>query len=73
VLNFSQEDIVLPITTVLGVAEEISPRVVAAINDSDGNRTPSLVSGKERRLTDANMGAKYNEYLEDVLGHLTRK
>jgi hypothetical protein len=74
VVNFSQEEIVLPKATVLGVAEEISPCVVAAMNDGDGNRSaPCLVSGKERRLRHANVGAKYNEYLEDVLGHLTRK
>jgi hypothetical protein len=73
VVCFSQEEVVLPKATVLGVAEEISHCVVAAINDGDGNRnTPYLVTGKERRLRAANVGDKY-ENLEDVLGHLTRK
>jgi hypothetical protein len=34
--NFSQEETVLPKATVIGVAEEISSSVVAAINDDEG-------------------------------------
>ena len=33
VVNFSQEEVVIPRATVVGVAEEISPSLVAAIND----------------------------------------
>ena len=40
VVNISQEEIVLPKPTVLGVAEAISPCVVAEINDSDSHRSP---------------------------------
>ena len=31
--NFSKEEIVIPKATVVGVAEEISPTLLAAIND----------------------------------------
>jgi len=73
VVNVSQE-IVLPKATVLGVAEGISPCVVAEINDSDSHRSPPyFVNGKVRTKRDANTESKYSEYLEGVLGHLTRK
>ena len=74
VVNFSQEEIVLPNATVVGVAEAISPCVVAEINDSDSHRSPPcIVNGKVRTKRDANTESKYSEYLEGVLGHLTRK
>ena len=45
-VNFSQEEIVLPKATVVEVAEEISPCVVAAINDNDDPGNSScLTSG----------------------------
>jgi len=59
---------------VLGVAEAISPCVVAEINDSDSHRSPPyFVNGKVRTKRDATTESKYSEYLEGVLGHLTRK
>jgi len=71
VVNFSQEERVLPKATVLGVAEAISPCVVADINDSDSHRSPPcFVNGKVRAKRDA---TKYGECLEGVLGHHTRK
>ena len=71
VVNFSQEEIVLPKATVLGVAEAISPCVVAEINESDSHRSPPcFVNGKVRTKRDATIGFKYSEYLEGVLGHL---
>jgi len=74
VVNFSQEEIVLPKATVLGVAEAFSACVVAEINDSDSHRSPTcFVNGKVRTKRDANTESKYSEYLEGVLGHLTRK
>ena len=47
-VNFSQEEIVLPKATIVGVAEEVSPCVVAAINDNDdcGNSSRSLGGNK---------------------------
>jgi len=45
--NFSQEEIVLPKATVVGVAEAISPCVVAEINDSASpQNTPCFTNGK---------------------------
>jgi hypothetical protein len=41
IVNFSQEEIVIPKSTVLGIAEEVSPCVVAAINDDDPGSPPS--------------------------------
>jgi len=59
---------------VLGVAEEISPCVVAEINDGDSHRSsPCFVSDQVLRNRDATVGSKYSEYLNAVLGHLTRK
>ena len=55
VVNFSREEIVLPRATVLGIAEEVSPCVVAEINDSDSHRSPPcFVNGKVRTKRDAN-------------------
>ena len=46
--NVSQEGIVLPKATVLGVAEAISPCVVAEINDSASPRNiPCFTNGKK--------------------------
>jgi hypothetical protein len=74
VVNFSQEEITLPKATVLGVAEEISPCVVAAINDGDSQWSPPCFgSGKERRKSAVTKGTNNREYLDGVLGHLTRK
>ena len=42
--NFSQEEFVLPKATAVGVAEEISPSVVAAINDDDGSTIRPMTS-----------------------------
>jgi len=45
--NFSQEEIVLPKATVVGVAEAVSLCVVAEINDSASPRnTPCFTNGK---------------------------
>ena len=74
VANFSQEEIVLLKATVLGVAEEISPFVVAEINDGDSHRSsPCFVCGQVLRKGDATVRSKYSEYLDGILGHLTRK
>ena len=74
VVNISQEEIVLTKATVLGVAEAISPCVVAEINYSDSLRSPPyFVNGNVRTKRDANTESKYTEYLEGVLGHFTGK
>ena len=74
VVNFSQEEIVLPKATVLAVAQEISPCVEAEINYGDSHRSsPCFVSDQVRRKREATMRSKYSEYLDGVLGHLTRK
>ena len=74
VVNFNQEEIVLLKATVLGVAEAISPCVVAEINGSESHRRPPcFANGKVRTKRDTNTGSRYSEYLEGVLGHLTRK
>ena len=58
----------------LGVGEAISPCVVVEIKDSDSHRSPPcFVNGKVRTKRDATTESKYSEYLEGVLGHLTRK
>jgi hypothetical protein len=50
--NFTQEEIFLPKATVIGVAEEISPYVVEAINDDD---SPGTSPEDTRRKTDVAM------------------
>ena len=74
-VNFSQEEIVLPKATIVGVAEKVSPCVVAAINDNDdsGNSPRSLGGNKTRRPVNTVTEAKYSKYLDSTLGHLTRK
>jgi len=74
-VNFSQEEIVLPRATIVVVAEEVSPCLVAAINDNDdsGNSSRSLGGNKTRRPVNTVTGAKYSKYLDSTLGHLTRK
>ena len=45
--NFSQEEFVLPKATVMGVAEHISPSVLAAISDNDGPSNPPMTSAEK--------------------------
>jgi len=67
--NFSKEEIVIPKATVVGVAEEISPTLLAAINDDArpadkrNDRTHCDIDGVEDE-------AKFRDYLREVLGHL---
>ena len=62
-VNFSQEEIVLAKATILGVAEEVSPCVVAAINDNEdpGNSSRSREGNKTRRPVNTVTGAKYSK------------
>ena len=47
---------------------------MAEINGGDSYRSsPCFVSDQVRRKRDATVGSKYSEYLDGVLGHLTRK
>jgi len=73
--NFSQEEIVLPKASVVGVAEAISPCVVAEINDSaNPSNTPCFTNGKgANKNRNAPSETKCRDYLDSVLGHLTRK
>ena len=73
--NFSQEEIVLPKASVVGVAEAISPCVVAEINDrANPSNTPCFTNGKRtNKNRNATAEVKCREYLDSVLGHLTRK
>ena len=50
--NFRQEEIVLPKATVMGVAEHISPSVLAAISDNDGPSNPPMTSAEKNGRTD---------------------
>jgi len=74
-VNFSQEEIVLPKATVVGVAEEISPCVVAEINDNADPGNSSCLTSGNRVCKQVNTAAeaKERQYLDSVLGNLTRK
>ena len=71
VVNFSEEEITLPKATVVGVAEEVSPSLVAAIND-DAFTADSSSDRKRRHVNTVTDEAKFREYLRDVLGHLPK-
>jgi len=66
--NFSQEEIVLPKASLVGVAEAVSPCVVAEINDSASPRnTPCFTNGKRvNKNRNAATEAKCRDYLDSV-------
>jgi hypothetical protein len=66
IVNFSPEEIALPEATVLGMAEEVSESLVAALNDES---TGELNKGSQHTKVDPS----FREYLNDKLGHLTRE
>jgi hypothetical protein len=71
-VNFSEEEVTLSKATVVGVAEEISPSLVAIINDdaSPADRCSDRSRQRESAVTDP---AKFRRYLHDVLGHLSNE
>jgi hypothetical protein len=73
--NFIQEVIVLPKSTVLGIEEEVSPCVGAAINDDEpGSPTGhKQVNDEHQHVNTVARDAKYRQYLDGVLGHLTKQ
>ena len=76
VANFSQEEIVLPKATVVGVAEEISSSVVTAINNGDGpGNTPHDKRRRNGRrdVYTVDSGVKFKRYLGNTLGHLNTR
>jgi hypothetical protein len=75
IVNFSQEEIVLPKSTVIGIAEEVFPCVVATINDDDHGSPPSheKQNGKRQHVNTVARDTKYRQYLGSVLGHLTKQ
>jgi hypothetical protein len=68
VVNFSGEEIVLPMASVLGAAEAVPASVVAAINDSE----PSVSKHRKQIRQVYSVGAetKFTEYLRGALSHL---
>ena len=66
VVNFSHEEVELPKGTVLGVAEEVSQNLVAAVNDG-------LVSEAGRGTPKVKIDATFRSYLNDKLSHLTQE
>ena len=69
VVNFSQEEVVIPRATVVGVAEEISPSLVAAINDRKGMSGGNEDEEPQSVNTVADK-VKFSTYLQGVLNHL---
>jgi len=67
--NFSEEEIVIPKATVVGVAEEISPTLVAAIND-DARPADKRNGRTHCDIDSVEDEAKFCDYLREVLGHL---
>ena len=55
----------------LGVAEEISASIVAAINE-DGNSNFRSTSEKHRNVNMVVNDTSFKEYLQDKLGHLSQ-
>jgi hypothetical protein len=69
-VNFSEEEVTLHKATVVGVAEEMSPSLVAAINDDaiPADRSNDRSRPGVNAVTDP---AKFRQYLQDVLGYLS--
>ena len=66
--NFSDEEIILPKATILGVAEGISESLVASINEGpefeNHQRCQEQSTSKQ-----ANQSGKFNKYLHEKLQH----
>lgn len=67
--NFSEEEIILPKATVLGVAEGISESLIASVNDGPEfeNQQRCQEQSTSKR---ANQSGKFSKYLHDKLEHL---
>jgi hypothetical protein len=70
VANFSQEELVLPKANVLGVAEEISIGLVAAINDG---RKASYTRHRRDDKPAVEIDESFKQYLNDALSHLSQE
>ena len=70
VVNFSHEEIVLPKATTLGLAEETSARIVAAINEKGISNFRSTRE-KHRKVNMVVNDTSFKEYLQDKLGYLS--
>jgi hypothetical protein len=66
VVNVSHEEVELPKGTVLGVAQEVSETLVAAVNDGP-------VSEPRRGTPRVKIDASFRIYLNDKLSHLTQE
>jgi hypothetical protein len=64
VVNFSHEEIVLPKGTVLGVAEETSASIIAAINE-EGTSNFKITREKRREVNTVVNDTSFKEYLQD--------
>jgi hypothetical protein len=74
-VNFTQEQIVLTKSTVLGIAEEVSPCVAAAINDDVPGSQPchKQLNDEHQHVNTVARNAKYKQYLDGVLRHQTKQ
>jgi hypothetical protein len=70
VANFSQEELALPKATILGVAEEVSAGLVAAIND--GRKTIYTRHCRDYKQA-ADRDESFKQYLNDSLGHVSQE
>jgi hypothetical protein len=70
VANFRQEELVLPKATVLGVAEEVTAGLVAAINDG---RKASYTRHRRDDKPAVEIYESFKRYLDDALGHLSQE
>ena len=72
VVNFSHEEIELPIGTKLSVAEETSASIVAAINE-EGTSNFRSTGKKHRRVNMTVNDTSFKQYLQDKLGPYHRQ
>jgi hypothetical protein len=68
IANFSEEEIILPKATVIGIAEEISENLVASINEDTGFG-PQLKGDCRRKESSEN----FTKFVTEKLAHLTNK
>jgi hypothetical protein len=69
-VNFSHEEITIPKATALGVAEEISPNLVATVNDEKSTKYKTR-EGRHSQVNTVKGMAKMRSYTQKALIHLS--
>jgi hypothetical protein len=69
-VNFSHEEIVIPKATVIGVAEEISPSLIAALNEDEKSK-PEGGNARRKPVNTVKNSDKHKAYVQEAVSHLS--